>query len=159
MVYIVMGVSGCGKSSVGQLLAERLQAPFYDADDYHSENNIEKMSNGIALNDDDRRPWLLGLAERINSWHNQGPAVLACSALKQQYRDLLTSTTTNVVQFVYLQGSKALLTARLEGRKNHFMATGLLDSQLNTLEEPDDALIVSIDNTLDGIVTQIVKAI
>ena len=159
MIYIVMGVSGCGKSTVGSLLAQQLSLPFYDADDYHPTSNIEKMSQGIALTDDDREPWLTLLANHITQWELAGGAVLACSALKQSYRDILSSTTEGVVKFVYLKGDKEVLASRLRSRESHFMPDTLLDSQLATLETPKDAITVRLENTLDEIISDILKEI
>ncbi|MGJ8694328.1 MAG: gluconokinase [Thalassotalea sp.] len=159
MIYIVMGVSGCGKSTVGSLLAERLSLPFYDADDYHPPKNIEKMSKGTPLTDDDRKPWLTLLADHIIQWQADGGAVLACSALKQIYRDLLSSTTEGVVQFVYLKGDQATLASRLRNRDAHFMPDSLLKSQLETLEPPKDAITVSLNNAVDDIISDILKVI
>ncbi|WP_339723093.1 gluconokinase [uncultured Paraglaciecola sp.] len=159
MIYIVMGVSGCGKSTVGKMLSEKLCIPFYDADDYHFPENIKKMANGIPLTDADRKPWLTLLADKIKEWERAGGAVLACSALKQIYRDYLSSTTTDVVKFVYLEGDKALLHSRLTSRESHFMPDTLLDSQLQTLEPPVDAITVSIAHPLDAMLTQILKEV
>lgn len=159
MIYIVMGVSGCGKSTVGKLLGEKLSLPFYDADDYHFPENIKKMENGIPLTDSDRKPWLSLLANNIKQWQSTGGAVLACSALKQIYRDLLSSTTTGVVKYIYLQGDKAVLHARLTSRDAHFMPETLLDSQLQTLEPPREAVVVSIEQNLDEILSGILQNI
>ncbi|WAJ72270.1 gluconokinase [Catenovulum adriaticum] len=159
MIYIVMGVSGCGKSSIGQLLADKLDLAFYDGDDFHPQSNVEKMSSGIALNDQDRKPWLEAMAQHMLNWQQQGGAVLACSALKQSYRDILQSTLGEQVKFVYLKGSKALIGERLAARQGHFMAASLLDSQFNTLEAPEDAIIAPIELTPEQIVNQILKSI
>jgi|TARA_R110000868_G_scaffold28142_3_gene105828 carbohydrate kinase (thermoresistant glucokinase family) len=154
-----MGVSGCGKSTVGKLLGEKLSIPFYDADDYHFPENIKKMQNGIPLTDDDRKPWLTLLADNIKLWETSGGAVLACSSLKQIYRDILSSTTTAVVKFIYLKGSKAVLHSRLSHRESHFMPETLLDSQLNTLEPPVDAITILIENSLNEMLAQILKEV
>lgn len=159
MIYVVMGVSGCGKSTVGALLAEKLTVPFYDADDFHPAANIDKMASGNALNDDDRAPWLTLLADKIIEWESDGGAVLACSALKQSYRDILSSTTQGAVKFVYLQGEKSVLHSRLTGRGSHFMPESLLDSQLATLEAPVDAITISIDNPLAQNISSILAII
>jgi gluconokinase len=159
VIYIVMGVSGCGKSTVGKMLGEKLSLPFYDADDYHFPENIEKMENGIPLTDADRKPWLTLLANHIAQWESEGGAVLACSALKKNYRDILRSTTDGVAQFIYLKGDKALLTKRLKNRGDHFMPESLLQSQLNSLEPPKQAITVLLENALDDIISHILKAI
>jgi carbohydrate kinase (thermoresistant glucokinase family) len=159
MIYIVMGVSGCGKSTLGKLLGEKLALPFYDADDYHFPQSIQKMGDGIPLTDDDRKPWLALLADKIKLWETSGGAVLACSSLKQIYRDILSSTTTSVVKFIYLKGDKAVLHSRLSHRESHFMPETLLDSQLQTLEPPLDAITVEIENSLDEMLAQILKEV
>jgi len=159
MIYVVMGVSGCGKSTVGEMLAKQLNISFYDADDFHSELNKEKMASGIALTDHDRSPWLRLLANHMVDWNASGGAVLACSALKQSYRDILTSSLHSEVQFVYLKGDELTLAQRLSNRSQHFMSSALLQSQLQTLEEPIDAITTSIKNSADAIVATIFKAI
>lgn len=154
-----MGVCGCGKSTIGKLLADKLNLVFYDADDFHPKANVEKMASGKALNDQDRAPWLQLLADNILEWQNQGGAVLACSALKQSYRDILASTTGDVVKFVHLHGEKSVLHKRLTSRQDHFMPDTLLDSQLQTLEIPTEAITVSIDNSVEQIISLIIKDI
>ena len=154
MIFIIMGVSGSGKSTVGKLLANKIQSPFYDADDFHSQKNKDKMREGIALTDADRAPWLKALGSLINE--QRGNAVLACSALKQSYRDQLDVPGRKVV-FVYLKGEEKLLEKRLSLRKGHYAGPSLLKSQLQTLEEPDDALTISITNSPDNIVEMILE--
>lgn len=159
MIYVVMGVSGCGKSSIGQHLADQLAIKFYDADDFHSAESVKKMSQGIALNDDDRQPWLEDLAQRMVQWQNEGGAVLACSALKQKYRDWLAKPQPENVCIVYLNGSFELINKRLSARQNHFMASSLLQSQFDTLEVPQDAITVDIDASPEQIVKNIIQEI
>jgi len=154
-----MGVSGCGKSTVGELLAQKLSIPFYDADDFHPANNIAKMAVGTPLTDDDRKPWLVLLADQIHLWQNQSGAVLACSALKQSYRDILISRSPDSVRFVYLKGDQELLASRLAERSSHFMPSSLLKSQLDTLEFPVNALTVDIKHPLEAIISAILKQI
>lgn len=154
-----MGVSGCGKSTIGSGLAEQLGLPFYDADDYHPQSNIQKMASGVPLDDDDRQPWLTLLAENIHTWEEQGGAVLACSALKQSYRDLLGTTTHNVIRFIYLKGDKALLASRLRKRDNHFMPDTLLQSQFDTLEPPKNAITIQLNQSIEQILKAIIQAI
>lgn len=154
-----MGVSGCGKSTIGERLGKELSLPFYDADDFHPIENITKMASGKPLNDADRAPWLQLLAEKIVEWEADGGAVIACSALKQAYRDTLTSTTEDTVKFVFLEGSKAVLYTRLTSRESHFMPKTLLDSQLSTLEVPHEAIKVSIENSIEQIISFILKDI
>ncbi len=150
-----MGVSGSGKSTVGASLAEKLGLPFYDADDFHPKANINKMADGKPLDDVDRLPWLETLADYIQLWENQKGAVLACSALKSSYRSILGEEHT----YVYLKGSFEFINQRLQQRTNHFMPESLLRSQFETLEEPSNALTVSIDDTIDNIVNSILDAI
>jgi gluconokinase len=155
---IVMGVSGCGKSFIGAKVAQSLGGVFEDGDDFHPASNIEKMASGTPLTDDDRDPWLDILRERIVL--NQGQAacyVLACSALKQSYRDRLQGDDApETLVFVYLEGSKELIRQRMEAR-DHFMPPALLDSQFATLERPGDAIVVAIELTPDEIVNAILQ--
>ena len=146
---VVMGVSGSGKSTFGKKLAERLGYQFVDADDYHSAENKQKMASGVALTDEDRKPWLLSLASILTSSSKSG-TVLACSSLKKAYRDILRGgdDNPNGVTFVYLKGNKKTLASRLAGRSDHFFNEDLLDSQLATLEEPQNALVLSIENDI-----------
>ena len=117
------------------------------------------MAQGTPLTYTDRKPWLTLLADHISNWQTEGGAVLACSALKQSYRDILSSTTENSVKFVYLKGDKAVLAARLTSRDNHFMPANLLTSQLATLEPPEDAITVLLEKTVEEIILDILKAI
>jgi len=155
MVYIVMGVSGSGKSTVGSLLAEKMGLPFFDADNYHPAQNIKKMNTGIPLTDADRQPWLRQLAKHISSWNKAEGAVLACSALKKAYREHLEGGESENIRFIYLKGSKSEILDRLQKRSGHYMPPSLLDSQFEALEEPSDALTVSISDTPDQIASQI----
>lgn len=139
---VVMGVSGSGKTTIGRLLAARLDWPFADADAYHSPENVAKMAAGIALSDEDRRPWLQRLRELIDQHLAEGrPLVLACSALKREYRRTLAEGDERV-KFVYLQGSPELIQRRLQERSGHYMKPDLLTSQFRALEEPEDALVL-----------------
>lgn len=156
MVYIVMGVSGCGKTTVGKILAKRFALPFYDADDFHSATSVAKMKAGIPLSDEDRIPWLEDLAHRMPLWHQEGGAVLACSALKQKYRDVLRGSNVETA-FVYLHGDRKLILGRMNARTDHFMPTDLLESQLESLEEPQNCLSVDISASPEEIVDTIVQ--
>lgn len=150
-IFIVMGVSGCGKSTIGKLLASELKIPFFDGDDYHPEANVKKMAAGSPLNDDDRAGWL----ERLNELSIENStigAVIACSALKKSYRVTLSKGLNEKVKFVYLKGTFEEISNRLKQRKNHFMPSGLLKSQFNALEVPSEAIVVSITNTPKEIV-------
>ena len=154
-ILYVMGVSGSGKSTIGKLLAEELDIPFFDGDDYHPEANIQKMSEGKPLNDEDRQGWLERLNELAKENTTNG-AVIVCSALKKKYRRLLESGLNNA-RFVFLNGSFELISKRLKNRDGHFMPTDLLKSQFDTLEEPENAINVSIDQTPKAIVSDIVE--
>ncbi len=140
-VIVVMGVSGAGKTAVGNALARRLGYDFVEGDDYHPPANLDKMSRGEALDDDDRRGWLEALAAAIGDWRAAGcDVVLSCSALKRSYREMLGQG----VRVVYLRGDEELIRRRLAARRGHFMPPGLLASQLAALEEPTDALTIDI---------------
>jgi gluconokinase len=143
MIVIVMGVVGSGKTTVGRLLAEQLGWGFADADDFHSPANVEKIRRGIALDDEDRRPWLESLRGAITGWiAEKCNFVLACSALKRSYRRELSVGPD--VRFVYLKGSAGLIAERLRSRHGHFAGEEILASQFADLEEPEDAVTVEI---------------
>jgi len=157
MVLILIGPMGSGKTAIGKLLAERLGWPFYDADDYHPKENVEKMRTGIALTDEDRRLWLEKLRDIIQRWLKERQnAILACSALKQAYRDIL-GVDQVLVKTVYLKGSYSLLRKRIEERQHAYMDKNLLRSQLDALEEPKDGLHVDISTTPETIVSTIIQ--
>jgi gluconokinase len=135
-IYVVMGVAGSGKSVIGAALADALGIEFVEGDEYHSPENVERMSRGVPLTDDDRARWLRSLAARIREAKETGTGlVLSCSALKRSYRDILRAEASDL-RFVFLKGQRALIAARLAGRRGHFMPPSLLDSQLAALEEP-----------------------
>ena len=155
--FIVMGVSGSGKTSVGKSLAKHLGWDFYDADDFHPPVNVEKMASGISLGDSDRTPWLASLHDLISfSLIHNKPGVLACSALKESYRDQLLEGISGV-QIVYLKGSYGLIWSRMARRKNHYMKAEMLKSQFDALEEPADALTVDISLPVEEIVQAVLK--
>ena len=157
VVLILMGVAGCGKTTVGKALAARLDCPFYDGDDFHPPENLAKMANGIPLEDVDRLPWLTCLHDLIHDHLVQGEAaVFACSALKKRYRDLLRSDNRGAI-IIYLQGERDLIQKRLQSRQGHFMKTGMLESQFEALEapSPDEAILVDITGSVEGIIQQI----
>ena len=156
MIIIIMGVSGSGKTTVGQLLAQELSWKFYDADDFHSAANKDKMWRGVPLTDEDRVDWLTSLQKLLNQkLEAKQSIVLACSALKQDYRNLLR--VNNEVRFVYLQGTYQQIEARMKERNDHYMKPEMLASQFAILEEPTDALIVDISKTQKEIAAMICK--
>jgi gluconokinase len=155
MVILIMGVSGSGKTTIGQMLAAQLNWQFQDADDLHSPANIEKMHQGIPLTDADRRPWLRSIRSAIDrSLDTNTNLILACSALKAEYRQDLDLGAARV-KFVYLKGSIELIQQRLKQRKGHFMNPDLVKSQFADLQEPDEAIVIEIDRSPAEIVHQI----
>jgi gluconokinase len=156
VIVVVMGVTGAGKTTIGVRLARRLGWDFVDADSFHSPANVEKIRQGIALNDADRAPWLRSLHDAMEGWaaaHKN--VVLACSALKRSYRDELG--LGGETKFIYLKGSYDLISRRLQQRHGHFASETILASQFADLEEPDEAITVAIDHTEDEIVAEIVR--
>ena len=157
-LIIVMGVTGCGKTTVGSLLADQISCPFIDGDVYHSSENKAKMRAGIALTDEDRCPWLRSLVKAMI--RNSKYVVVSCSSLKRAYRDTMTQLAGEPILFIYLDGSVDTLTDRLANRQGHFMNRDLLSSQLATLEVPgndEHSFSVSIEMTTNAIVEQIRK--
>jgi gluconokinase len=158
MIVVVMGVTGSGKTTVGRALAQRLGWKYFDADEFHPATSVAKMRAGIPLNDADREPWLHDLAHTISDSLQAGDsAVLACSALKQEYRDTLS--IDDEVCFVYLNGDRETIAERLRARSDHYMNPKLLDSQFDTLEEPKDALEIDATLAVDDIVQKIRAAL
>ena len=152
-VYIIMGVSGCGKTTVGKLWAQEASLPFFDADDFHPQANIDKMANGLPLNDTDRQPWLQRMAKEAKEWSETSGAVLACSALKEDYRQLLESTTA--INWIFLSGSFETIYKRMQARSGHYMKPEMLQSQFDALEAPAYGLILDIEQPVDELVGQI----
>ncbi|MCG8571671.1 MAG: gluconokinase [Spirochaetes bacterium] len=159
MIIIIMGVSGCGKSLIGSRLAKELEIPFFDADDFHPQHNVDKMSQGIPLVDEDRFPWLELLAKLLADWEKQGGAVLACSALKEQYRQLLKRETASKPIFIYLKGSMEVISQRMKARVKHYMPVSLLKSQFDALEEPRYGISVNIEQSPEMIIRYIKKSL
>jgi len=157
--YVMMGVSGSGKTLIGSMLAHALGVEFVEGDDLHPPNNVQRMAAGIPLTDDDRRGWLIAIAARLRDAKGASIGlVVSCSALKRSYRDLLRSVGDEGLRFVYLAGSRALLADRLAQRRGHFMPPTLLDSQLAILEEPspdERAWVCDIRGTPQAIVADL----
>lgn len=155
-LIIVMGVSGTGKSTIGRMLADELQLPFYDADDFHPEANVLKMKKGNPLTDSDRMPWLQLLAEKLEEWSASG-AILACSSLKATYREMLSKKGQLNLQWVHLHGAMTVIRERLQARQDHFMPDSLLQSQFDALELPKEAITIDIRNKPEVMVQEIVE--
>ena len=157
MILVLMGVSGVGKTTIGKLLSARTGWPFEDADDYHPEANKRKMAAGIPLTDADRAPWLNALHKRMLEYREKGQnAIFACSALKEQYRKVLSDGfAPGEMRFVYLYASASVIAERMKRRHHPYMNPGLLQSQIETLEEPADAWRVSVEGTEEQAVQEI----
>lgn len=159
-LFVVMGVAGCGKSSIGEALAIKLGGQFLDGDTYHPPENVAKMSRGDPLTDEDRWPWLKRFATEMSA--RKGIVVGGCSALKKIYRETITDAAGESTVFVYLSGTRELIGSRMGARTGHFMPTSLLDSQFATLETPtadENAVTIDIDATVETIVDRILAAI
>ena len=150
-IIVLMGVSGCGKTTIGKILSKEQKIPFFDADDYHSKNNIKKMTKGKFLNDKDRFPWLMDINKIIKKNSQLYNCILACSSLKKIYRKLIKKNIKNPIYFVWLKGSEKIILKRLKNRKNHFMKAALLNSQFKILEKPSKSLIIDISKTKNEI--------
>ena len=156
MVILLMGTTGAGKTTIGKLLAARLNWTFLDADDFHPPANIEKMHNGIPLTDADRWPWLKNIHTELQRLANAGKsAVLACSALKQSYRDLLSAALD--LRVVYLRGSYDVMRQHIESRHGHFAGESILAGQFADLEEPHDALILDVSHSAAQLVGEVIS--
>jgi len=158
MVILLMGTTGAGKTTVGKILAARLHWIFLDADDFHPQSNIEKMHNGIPLTDSDRLPWLEKIhAELLRLCGTGTNIVLACSALKQSYRDLLSAGLT--MQIVYLRGTYDVMRHHIESRRGHFAGESILAGQFADLEEPHNALVVEVSRTPQQLASEIIASL
>ncbi len=161
-VIIIMGVSGSGKSTIGDILAEKLGYKFIDGDDLHPKANIQKMASGNPLNDEDRSPWLERIRDACYSLENKNEqGIIVCSALKKKYRDQIRDGNKKVI-FLFLNGSFDLLLKRMESRTGHFMKASMLQSQFNTLEVPineSDVITIDIDKSIDEIIKEAVLKI
>jgi gluconokinase len=160
VVVVIMGVSGSGKSTIATLVAEALNCPFRDADEFHPPANVEKMSKGTPLTDTDRKPWLEAIAAQVDAWRAAGQSgVVTCSALKKAYRDIVIDGRGGV-RLVYLKGDKTLIHDRMAARKGHFMPLSLLDNQFTVMEEPGPAerpIVVDIAPSPEKIAAEVMK--
>lgn len=150
-----MGVSGSGKSTVGKALASRLRCSFFDADDFHPPQNVDKMKAGIPLTDEDRLGWLNAMHDLAQKERKKGTVVIACSALKEAYREILSAKEEDHVRWIYLKGSFDLIESRMKNRTDHFMPPGLLRSQFEILEEPAYGLHIDIKESPELMVDKI----
>ncbi len=158
-VYIVMGVSGVGKTTIGKLLAKQFKIPFFDADDFHPLPNVEKMKAGIPLNDDDRHEWLENLRIKIREWQKTGGAVLACSALKEKYRKQLQSLPQEHITWIFLHSEFEVIHGRIANRENHYFKPELLQSQYDALELPSYGIHIDVDQSPHEIMNEIMDKI
>jgi gluconokinase len=151
---VIMGVAGCGKSTVGETLSRRIGVSYRDGDEFHTSEAVEKMRRGIPLTDEDRWPWLERIAKTLN---DSAPLIIGCSALRRIYRDTIRAGAGGPVTFVHLVGSRALIAGRMASRDGHYIPLSLLDSQFATLEAPgpDEAITVDIDQSTTDIVAEI----
>jgi len=160
-IYVIMGVAGSGKTTIGERLAHALDIPFVEGDDLHPPANIERMAQGIPLTDEDRRPWLLAIAQRLREAEQSGSGlVVTCSALKRSYREVLVHGRDDVTRFVYLRGSQPTIAERLARRRGHFMPASLLESQFAALQEPgadEHPAVYDIREPPEAIVADLVK--
>jgi carbohydrate kinase (thermoresistant glucokinase family) len=158
-VIYIMGVSGSGKTTIGKQLSAATGIPFFDGDDFHSAANKEKMKSGQPLNDDDREGWLYSIKQLAEKEVQKKGAIIACSALKEKYRTILSGGMKDTVHWIFLHGDPALIRERIKARKDHFMPGSLLQSQFDALEAPQNALLVMIDKSPEEIVKDIRKAL
>ncbi|MFN4764066.1 NADP-dependent phosphogluconate dehydrogenase [Gillisia sp. Q332] len=157
MIFIIAGVSGAGKTTIGKLLSEKLEFPFYDADDFHPPENVAKMAQGIPLQDEDRESWLQNLAKNIKNWNFQNGAVLACSALKEKYRKKLLGDPEQAITWIFLNSEYEVILNRLSARKDHYFKPSLLKSQFEALEIPGYGLHIDVNKSEDKIIEDIMN--
>jgi gluconokinase len=158
-VFVLMGVSGSGKSTVGSRVAEELAFSFIEGDDFHPERNVQKMARGLPLTDEDRAPWIDALIVGINARELPRDALVACSALSNFVRDRLRAGVAQTLHFILLSADPAIIQQRLALRPRHFMKAGMLDSQLAALEWPDDAIVIDVSRPFDAVCADVVRYI
>lgn len=158
-VFVLMGVSGSGKSTVGSQVAGELAFTFIEGDDFHPQRNVQKMTAGLPLTDEDRAPWIDALLSGINARQPRRDALVACSALSQFVRDRLRAGVAEPLHFILLSADAAIIQQRLANRPRHFMKPGMLDSQLATLEWPADASVIDVSRSLDVVCADVVNCI
>ena len=158
-VFVLMGVSGAGKSTVGRRVADELALTFIEGDDFHTPANIRKMAGGTPLADDDRVAWIEALAKGVNARQPSRDAIVACSALSERVRDLLRACVPEPLYFILLHADPALIQQRLAGRPVHFMKPGMLASQLAALQLPQDAIVVDVSRPLDAVCAEVAARI
>jgi carbohydrate kinase (thermoresistant glucokinase family) len=158
-VFVLMGVSGAGKSTVGRRVAEGLSLIFLDGDDFHPQANIDKMAAGTPLKDEDRAPWIAALAKAINERQPSPDVIVACSALTRFVRDLLRESVTEPLHFILLTADPAIIQQRLTQRPPHFMQPGMLGSQLAALQWPSDAIVIDVARPFDAVCADVVARI
>jgi len=156
-IIILFGVSGCGKSTIGEALSKKTSIPFFDADDFHPTANVLKMKTGSPLTDADRLPWLIALNKKLLQESKKGGAILACSALKESYREILREGLAKIPTWVLLNGTFDFILHRINSREGHFMPTSLLQSQFDTLEVPEYALSVDVRKSVEVLVEEILR--
>lgn len=154
MIIQIIGVSGCGKSTIARKLSESLGIPYYDADDFHPQKNIDKMGAGQPLTDKDRYPWLAILSKNLQEWEKEGGAILACSALKESYRQILSKGLDDCT-WIFLEGSYELILERMKKRKGHYMSGEMLRSQFEALEAPTYGVHIDIKKSPEEIIAKI----
>ncbi len=158
-ILYIMGVSGSGKSTIGKMLSEKTGIPFFDGDDFHPPENIQKMASGHPLNDQDRKAWLEELNRLAKNELKKSGAIIACSALKKTYRKSLKNGLGSNCYFIFLKGDFETIKKRLDSRGKHFMSSALLQSQFETLQPPDNALVFDIENKPSEIISAILKTL
>ena len=159
MVYVIFGVSTSGKTTIGKKISIKLGIPFYDADDFHSDDNIEKMKSGIPLDDHDRSEWLQSILLKINESNKNKGSIFACSALKEKYRKILSNSYKSDVKFIFLKIDKTEAKKRIKMRKDHFFPLKLLNNQFQILEESSDAIEINAENDIELVCDDLLEKI